>query len=70
MPQRKRPLLVASKLIVSEADMWTPFGSMLQENSPDYTVGRCCQRNGLVYRFVFKDGKFACAVYLDVKRIA
>lgn len=45
--------------------MWTPFGSILEEDCGDYHTGRACQRNGIVYRWTFKDGRFACGVYHD-----
>lgn len=50
--------------------MWNTFGSMLTDVGVGTTYGRSCQRNGLVYRWVFHNGAFKCEAYIDNWRVS
>lgn len=49
--------------------MWTIFGSMLTDVG-ETTYGRACQRNGLVYRWVFHNGGFRAEAYLNGYKVS
>ena len=49
--------------------MYTIFGSVLSETVNGITTGRCCNRAGVVYRWTFTEGVYACGVYVEGRLI-